>query len=152
MQEQLLANLKDLHMPQPIGAWPLAYGWYVVIALALSATVGTVWAIYYFRKKVRPKKFALQTLQQIEQDYQSHQDTAQAAYQLSVLLKRFCFAYLPRQKLAGLYGESWQAFLGNEPWLKTITQLSYQKPQVDYDLRPLFDDVRNWIRKGGCLN
>lgn len=30
-----LAQLRDIHLPEPIGWWPLAIGWYILIALAL---------------------------------------------------------------------------------------------------------------------
>ena len=35
MNQDLLAQLNDIQTPEPIGAWPLAWGWWVLIIASL---------------------------------------------------------------------------------------------------------------------
>lgn len=149
MQSEALKNLRDLHLPQQIGAWPLAYGWYIVLAIALFALGIAVLVLYRYFKKNKARKLALKELAQIERDYQNNKDGAAAAYQLTVLLKRVSFAYYPRVKVASLYGEEWQKFLGNTTWSKQLVQLSYQKNNSDSDLGKVFVPIKQWIKACG---
>lgn len=140
-----LEQLRDIHLGDPIGAWPLAYGWYILIALTIIALTLLITFTCRFIKNRRPKKLALKELKRIEINYLSNADPHKTAYQITVLLKRVCFAYYPRKKIASLHGDVWFDFLGKSPWAYTLSQLSYQK-EITQDLSAIFPKVRQWIK------
>ena len=144
MTNSPLAQLRDLQLGEPIGAWPLAYGWYLLMILVLMLLTALGISIHRLYQNRKPKKEALKTLALIESKYRTNKDPAVTAYQITVLLKRLCFACAPREKVAALHGEKWLNFLGNKPWAKTLTQLSYQK-NITCDLTPLFPEIKRWI-------
>ncbi len=141
-----LQALKDIHLGPSIGAWPLAYGWYFLICGITLAIVLIGIAIRNFLKNRKPKREALKKLKMLEREYAKNPDPNKMAYQLTVLLKRLCFAYYPRHEIASLYGKDWQAFLGNEEWSKTLYRLSYEK-HTNEDITAIFPKLQNWIKK-----
>lgn len=106
-----LLQLRDLHLPDPAGWWPLAAGWWFVIVLAV---VGLGWLL---RRAVRrrlcyaPMRYALREFAAIEADYLQHRNAVVLGKQLSELLRRGMLAYAPRDQVAGLTGEAWLQWL-----------------------------------------
>lgn len=103
-------SLRDIHLPEPISWWPPAPGWWLLLAVLLIVAISLMlwWRSWHNKRVLR------QLQQQMEQLKQSHQDTHDAAAtikQLSVLLRRACISYFPRQNIASLTGEQWLAFL-----------------------------------------
>lgn len=41
-----LAQLKDIHLPTPIGWWPLAPGWYILMGLILFLVIIFAYGVY----------------------------------------------------------------------------------------------------------
>lgn len=109
MQGNVLAQLKAIHLPPAIGFWPLAPGWYFVIALVIVAAV--VGLLFLNRKwLLRQRKQAI--LQQIDQlQHLAEHQPAKAIAELSILLRRTTLDKFPRQDIAGLHGEQWLRFL-----------------------------------------
>jgi len=145
MKEQALKQLHALHLPAPIGTWPLAYGWYILITLFLFILTTVLVNIYKYIKFRKPKRLALKKLAKLEKIYSTEQDANKMAYQITVLLKQVCFAYYPRQKVASLHGEKWHKFLGDNDWSKILIKLNYQKAS-DEDLSLIFSPIRIWIK------
>lgn len=145
MKDQALTQLKDLHLPTQIGAWPLAYGWYILIFLILFFFFTSVIYIYKYCKYKKPKRLALKKLAALELVYQKENNANQMAYQLTMLLKQVSFAYFPRVKIASLHDKDWQNFLGNKDWSKTLTRLNYQK-NINEDISSLFKPIKYWIK------
>jgi len=109
-QQNLLAQLKDIHQPQPVSWWPPAYGWYILVALILIIGFIVGKSIYkYWRKKQR-KKYALNSLNQLKQAYMKHHDTQYIA-KAAVLLKRTVMTKYTRRQVATLTDENWLLFL-----------------------------------------
>ncbi len=64
--QTLLAQLHDVKTPDPIGLWPLAAGWWILIVLIISIIMGS---IHFLRKKhirEKYKRLALKELRAIE--------------------------------------------------------------------------------------
>ena len=149
MSSEELKNLRDLHLPDPIGIWPLAYGWYIVIAIILIILFSLGIYLYKKFKSGQGRRLALKELMVIEQEYQQHNNPNATVYRLNVLLKRTCFAYYQRTEIAGLHSKKWQSFLGNEQWSKSLVDLSYQKLSDEEDLSSLFRPIKEWLKRCG---
>ncbi|MCU7961377.1 MULTISPECIES: DUF4381 domain-containing protein [unclassified Shewanella] len=100
-----LAQLQDIIHPDPIGAWPWAIGYWLVLALVIALiTLLVIW----LRKRARdlaPKKAAKQLLNQLDKQATSY------ASDVNSILKRTAMSYLSREAIASLDGEAWAAWL-----------------------------------------
>ena len=100
-----LAQLQDIIHPEPIGAWPWAIGYWLVLALVIALiTLLVIW----LRKRARdfaPKKAAKQLLNQLDRQTTSY------ASDVNTLLKRTAMSYLSREAIASLDGEAWATWL-----------------------------------------
>ncbi len=132
--------LRDLHLPEAIGWWPLAPGWWAVIVLA---AVGLGWLLlkaWQQRQFNAPRRYATRELRQVEADYLQHRNAVVLGQQVSELLRRAMLAYAPRHEVAGLTGESWLQWLDRDmpvPYFHTdggrsLLQLPYRDPQGDF--------------------
>ncbi len=158
--QDALTQLRDIHIPSPIGWWPLAPGWYL---LAILVTVSLITAIIFLirhYKNGRAKRQALRLLANYQQQYQREASTQLSAARVSELLKRVALVYFPRTKVASLQGDEWILFLNSsakglhfEEVRTELLETPYQ-PNVSQDLGLLFKMVRDWIsqRRGPCLN
>ena len=145
MNPNHLQALHDIQLGQPIGVWPLAYGWYfLIISITFSIVALSLLARCAYQAR-KPKQLALKKLKELEATYLLEPNPSDMAYQLTVLLKRVCFAYYPRKEIASLYGKEWQHFLGDHDWVKTLQHLSYQK-NIEGDLSDVFPAIKRWIK------
>lgn len=148
--------LRDIHLPPEIGWWPLAWGWWVLIGLALLGLAALVW--WLLKRPIRPKQInfsaqssALQELARIEQQYKN--DPLGLVRELSVLLRRIAISLYGRRSVAGLTGASWLQFLdqqGSSPvfsqrFQQALTELPY-RAQGSTDVSTLVQEVRQWLR------
>ena len=145
--------LRDLHLPDPIGWWPLAPGWWVIIVLALF---GLGWLIRKAWRQHRfnaPRRFAMRELERAEAAFLQHGNAVTLGRQVSELLRRAMLAYAPRHEVGGLTGESWLRWLDRDlpvPYFhteggKSLLQLPYRDPQSevnDVDVNAMLSAVR----------
>ncbi len=159
-EPQELAKLHDLHLPDPIGWWPMAAGWYLLIIFALVLSALLIYSLRRFNENGRAKREALLLLRDYEQEYQRGADSQFISMKISELLRRVALVYFPRAEVAGLKGKAWLDFLTNTSKgidFKIISDyllaLPYQ-PAKEIDLEPLFITAKRWIRQRGkpCLN
>ncbi len=133
-------TLRDLHLPEPIGWWPLAPGWWLAIALALF---GLGWLVLRAWRKWRfnaPRRYAIRTLAAVEAEYMTSRNPVALGRQVSLLLRRGMLAYAPRHEVAGLTGDSWLKWLDQGlpvPYFhtdggKSLLQLPYRDPDGDF--------------------
>lgn len=145
--------LRDLHLPEPIGWWPLAPGWWFVAFLIAMALGYGIWRAYKRRQFNAPRRFALRELARYEAEYLVHRNPITFGKQLSELLRRGMLAYAPRDEIAGLTGEAWLEWLDHGmplPYFhteggKSLLQLPYRDPEGDFsdvDIDALLSAVR----------
>jgi hypothetical protein len=139
--------LRGLHLPDAVGWWPLAPGWWLVIALAV---VGLVYLVrWYLRTRSRgaARRHAMRQLDQLTADFELHHDAVRFSSELSELLRRTMLAYAPRGEVAGLTGDAWLAWLDRDfdkPRFQAeagrkLLELPYRKPDDDISAMDLVD-------------
>ncbi|PKH08004.1 DUF4381 domain-containing protein [Moritella sp. Urea-trap-13] len=102
-----LAQLKDIHLPAPVSAWPLSlYWWLVIIALLLIVGLA-VYTVFRYIKKTRLTRLALAELALLQQQGCEVND-------LHHLLKRIVLSSFPREIAASLHGDAWLSFLDQQ--------------------------------------
>lgn len=106
-----LQNLNDIFRPAEIGWWPLATGWYVLLALLCVLAVWLVFHIYTRWIKNQYRREALSQLKQLESGFQNPANRDVSLRQIPSLLKRTAITAYPREQVASLTGKPWFAFL-----------------------------------------
>lgn len=100
-----LEQLAPAHAAPPPGIWPLAPGWWLLIALPF-VTAALFYAWRRYRRSLRC--LALTELSRIESEAA---DDAAFARDLENLLRRFAVARYGREHVARLSGDEWIAFV-----------------------------------------
>lgn len=124
--------------------WPLALGWYIIIAVSLMAIIGAVvWGVRAYRQR-RPQRLALRELRQ-------HPPPTLTA--VTLLLKQATLAYLSHEHTL-----SWWAFLNNQlsarqqrryqSLLNTLSEVSYQPIEEQQQwLAPYRAFAKVWLKQ-----
>ncbi len=138
-----LDRLHDLALPPEVPWWPLAPGWYVVIALILVLLTLTIFRAVRRSQANAYRRAALHELKSLE---------TPAA--IAELLRRTALAIAPRPVIAELIGPAWPDWLAArcpEPMPEIVrTQLTagiYQAPSANPDLAPLKTYATRWITR-----
>jgi hypothetical protein len=145
--------LRDLHLPQPVGWWPLAPGWWLLLALLLVALGYVGLRVYRRWQHNAPRRHALKELARAEAEYLQHRNAVELGKNLSALLRRGMLAYAPRAEIAGLTGVAWLEWLDRGmplPYFQTeggksLLRLPYRRPDDDFsdvDIDALLSAVR----------
>lgn len=95
-------ELKDIHVPEQITNFPIAYGWWILAALIILVIVITIIKVKKTAKRNQVKKQALAQLKN-NSDINNNE--------LISLLKWAAMHYFSRVEFAKLYGESLQQLL-----------------------------------------
>lgn len=158
---QTLEQLRDIHLPNPVGWWPLAGGWYFLVLALLLLVIGLTYYGCSRYRHGRAKRQALRHLAEYERQYLQDGDAGRISAQLSELLKRVALVYFPRMNVAGLKGEAWIDFLNatskNSDFRahrECLLELPYKNNAGQVNLTPLFISAKAWIKQRGapCLN
>lgn len=147
---QLLSQLKEVHPPEPIGWWPPAIGWWIVLALGL--TLG-IFIIVFTIKAIRQHRWQKMVSTQLALVSHSGGSEGDGITQLNRLLKQLLKVKHPTAKVASLHGDSWVNFLMNKygatsPKIDlTPLAIGAYKPSLDVDMAALISDVKTWVKK-----
>ncbi len=147
MPENNLPELRDIHLPDGVSAFPPAYGWWLVLAGILAAVI-LAYLILLLRRKSK-KLYALYLLNKVKTD-----DALAAGIAISTILRRICvFKY---KEAAVLSGEAWLKFLNGKTKHKAsgkAAELLLDAPYIrrdsqkfaPADTQRLKEFCRNWI-------
>ena len=147
-----LAQLRDIHLPAPIGWWPLSSGWFILLVV-LFVSLGL--SAFCIRRRFlwrQPQKEGLRLLMVYEKEYKQGGNPRVLGARISELLRRVALAYFPREEIAGLQGDLWIDFLNktgtginfNEV-RDCLVLLPYQN-QGSLELDALFFCAKSWIK------
>lgn len=149
-------ELRDIHLPDPVSWWPLASGWWILLALIISLLAAAYIFIPKLIKKLkhRPaRNLALSEFNIIQQQFRTQQNNQTLVQSLSVLLRRICMTYDSRQNSASLTGKSWSNKLNNlnpqhpfsDELMSVLINAPYQKHH-EFNAEQLLNQCENWIK------
>lgn len=141
-----LASLQDIQTPVEIGLWPIAYGYWILIAIALISLI----AIYVYVNKRRTqsaaKRAALIALAELDIE------TPNYIANVSAVLKRAAMSYCERDLVASLSGSAWHKWLSQQvkqppTELCQLLSLSYQQqPLTESQAIALKQCAEQWLK------
>lgn len=136
---EILSQLRDIHLPDPIAWWyPETIGWYVIFVNTLAISAYLLWR---YISKYRPIKKQVRALLSLPRD--------QRPLYIMMTLKVAAIAYAP--KVANrLQGRQWTVWLEqqnirmNESWKHWLEEgyLDNQPPPKDWHKK-----LSSWLKK-----
>lgn len=136
-----LDRLHDLVLPPVVPWWPLAPGWYVVIALLLVAATWMALRVWKHWQSNAYRREAARELASLE-----------SSAAIAELLRRTALAIAPRSEIAEMTGASWLDWLAHqcsETMPDTVrTQLTagvYGRAVASNELSTLRNYAARWI-------
>ena len=149
-----LANLKDIHLPNPVDLWPPAPGWWLLVLFSVSMITALVYWLVIRWKKQAYQREALLALTAIETDFNHHGDTRQLVRDISGLLRRTCITRYGRRWASNITGEAWLSFLDEKGKTSEFSQGAGEvfqqqmyRPDCNVDEQQLIRISRDWLRR-----
>ncbi len=156
---ELLAQLADIHLPEPVGLWPPAPGWWILAALLLASVFFGGRKAYAVWRKRRFCSHALLELERMYHEFATAEaedpDKARLRYvnAFNSVLRRVALTHFPDTAVAGLGGDDWLRFLkanGNcmnldRELAEALSHGRFQ-PTISIDTGRLHAFGREWIR------
>jgi len=159
MKQHPLANLRDIHMPEPVSWWPPAPGWWLLLGLVLLlVAVLFRWLKNRKTRQVAAKQFSqaemiAQALSELDALQENDGDQQAVIADLSALLRRVAMRlHQDDTNIAGLSGYAWLIWLDGQ-WDKDafshgagrqLLDAPFQ-PHVEVDIEALLQLARRWI-------
>lgn len=129
-----LAALAPLREPEAISWWPLAPGWYALLALALVIVAAALWLWWRHRQRNAYRRAALQNLRELEHQLTVDGNAQQYLAGVNRLLKRVAIHTYGKRQVAALHGADWLAFLNTsaaQPAFADPPENPYSNTQPD---------------------
>jgi hypothetical protein len=143
--------LRDIHLPDPVGWWPLAPGWWLLAGLMLAVIA---WLFWRWKQQQRSEQSLELALSELERLQGKHgKNTKELLRELSVLLRRVAMTQYGRQAVSGLTGDAWVKFLdakAGKPLFSgklahLLTEIPY-RPETQAETTALLQAIRLWIK------
>ena len=96
-----LAQLKDIHLPEAINNYPLAYGWWILFIITIVIIMLIITIVLRQKQKTKAQRAAIKHLSQ----------TIESNDEIITTLKWAAIQYFPRKKIAQLHGQHLNDFL-----------------------------------------
>jgi hypothetical protein len=146
---QLLDQVHELVVPEPVPWFPQTSGWWVLLGWVLAVTLFAIVAIVRRRRRNRYRREALASLDAIAA--QSQMSAAESARRVADIIKRTALVAYPRARVASLHGVEWARFLsessGND---SQVTEAAESLASAAYrpgaDGRRMLQPARRWVR------
>ena len=149
--------LRGLHLPDAVGWWPLAPGWWLLGALLVFACFLLARRWMRRRAHTAARRKALRQLEESRSAFAYHGNAVTLGAEVSELLRRAMLAYAPRSEVAGLTGDAWLEWLDrdlDQPIFRdgagrSLLELPYRNPETairDVDIEGMLAAVRERLR------
>lgn len=140
-----LPDIKDIHIPDGVSVFPLAYGWWIIFAVIVLSIIA--WLGISMILKTSRKYYAIKKLDKIDTQF-----PIIAAINISALLKRICL--FKHKEASALYGKEWIAFLNQhtkEPLVGDAAHLLMYAPFINVEDSPYTkreaDEIKNFAKR-----
>ncbi|SDK23741.1 DUF4381 domain-containing protein [Microbulbifer yueqingensis] len=151
-QQELMAQLRDIHEPAPVGWWPPAPGWWLLAAMLVAVLIAALLWLQRARARavrLRYRQEAVQLLKEIDPA-----DT-RAAETANEILKRVAVTSYSRVRAGRLTGSAWLQFLEQSSGLpcppaarKALLEELYRRDRSSEEAnRALVDYAIDWVRR-----
>ena len=150
-----LSQLKDIHLPEAIHDWPIAFGWWILLILIVVSITAGIYLLLRYKTITANKKAALKVLKQQFAQYKVDQDAPSFLLGTNQTLKRYCLKAYP--EAVSLSGTSWTDFLiqhykkknkadaFSEEIINALSQGLYQ-PNCQFDAHTLYKTSTAWLK------
>jgi hypothetical protein len=150
----ILAQMRDIHMPPEPGLWPPAPGWWL---LGIVVLIGLGWLVrqgWQALARYRLYRRVARELAIICERHQQHGDAQKLTAEISRLLRRAALREHERERAAGLIGDNWLTFLDQTGHTETfstgpgrcLATAPYGGHADPVDAEALAGTVRRWLR------
>lgn len=152
----LIDELNDIEGIDVISPWPLAIGWWVLIAIGILLLMVALWFLKRRVDYLRSwKRDAFKKLDALEHNLTPANSKDTVAF-LSEYLRRIALRRFPRQECAGLVGDEWLMWLQkHDPkqfdWPlkgKLLVEVVYAPDREELPLtqiKELIQATRHWV-------
>jgi len=158
MESQVL-QLQDIHLPEGASFWPLALGWWLLLAVLM---ILATWLVLTALKKQRQRKYRAKIFAKfniLEKQLKSKPSNAVIA-EINTLLRQLAITYYPRAKIASLTGGDWLHFLDKsgdtQGFSRGAGRILIEAPYVaesptkqieNLNVKEFIPLVRAWVKK-----
>ena len=97
--------LNDIYLPDPIGFWPLAPGWWLLLILLIAFIATAIWLWQYDKKHGKPKRQARDLIISAYAQWQLDKNNEHYCEALNQSLKRYWRLY--NSQAVTLSGKEW---------------------------------------------
>lgn len=151
LQQTLLSQLKDVHSPEAITWWPVAFGWWVLLLLSLATISVCVFFLWRRYQQNRYRKIAILELNRMHKRWlESSNDQAYIA-SANVLLKRIIRILEPSalNQSSDTWVDTLDRYHASLFSKETRHALAYQcyQAQTNTDINSLHIELRRWIKQ-----
>ncbi len=156
-QNNPLASLKDIHLPEAVSNFPSAVGWWLLVMIGLLTLLAVVKFGCYLVEKNAYRRVAIKQLQQLQADFSVHNNDLKLLSAVNQLLKSVAIRQFPEQQCEKLHGQSWLQFLSlavsksQSVDLQGLVKLNaiYQKEVnlTNQQRYLLLLNAKNWLQK-----
>ncbi len=145
--------LRDIKLPAEPSFWPLAPGWWLLIALLMMLLIWLGFKWYRHHQKKQRWQAIDEQLSAIEFKYTQDQNSQQLLTGISAFLRRFVKHQLGQNTATSLSGTQWIEHLNQldskptfSPYERPLTQGPFQA-SCEYDADGLLQATRAFIKR-----
>lgn len=152
VQQMLAEQLRDVHLPEAISWWPLAWGWWVILIVLFLVIATSLLAAYRKRAKNRYRSLAMTALETAYGNWTKNQNSKTYLHQVNDVLKRCVLHVSESARLTTYTGPAWVEELnkwGKKPLSeKTQNALGVECYQANppSDINALHRELMHWLR------
>jgi hypothetical protein len=158
MQPDVLAQLRDIHLPAPPLWWPPAPGWWIAAAATLLAVALLGRYLLRYRQRGAPIRMSQRLLAELYQDYErGNRGPLSFVNACNELLKRLLIHALADADARPASGEAWLELLDHHSATNQFTQgpgraLGSERfrPDQNIDVPALHQVLTDFLRKVGA--
>lgn len=135
-QTILLEQLNDIQLPDPVGWWPLAFSWWILIFSIISILAGMAWYYLDLKRRNIYRRTAIQEVEAIMNAAEINDNHKIAA--INATLKRVALTAYGRLSTASLHDQAWLNFLSETA--SYIPQPDYLQDVLNFAYKPNVED------------